>query len=144
MGVGNPHIGVKFSKALQNCHKYVANTLYTVSKSGVQNVLFLCLKPLLIVILAGERNVTLWDGQLGFSGQLPGSKSPARRRIYAERNWKSSFLVVGRKKPTSLSANHIPHGLEFAHFVVDMLILAATKSPSRSAEPSIIWKAASR
>lgn len=39
MGVENPHVGVKFSKALQNCYKYVANTLlaclYSVSMSGV-------------------------------------------------------------------------------------------------------------
>ena len=48
MGVGNLQIGVKFSKVVQNCYKFCANTLlaclYTVSKSGVQNVLCLCLK----------------------------------------------------------------------------------------------------
>jgi hypothetical protein len=39
LGVGNPNICVKFSKALQNCYKYVANMilgcLSTVCKSGV-------------------------------------------------------------------------------------------------------------
>ena len=48
VGVGNSHIGVKFSKALQNYYKYVANTslacLHAVSKSDVQNMLCLCLK----------------------------------------------------------------------------------------------------
>ena len=48
--VGNSHIGVRFSKALQNCYKYVANTilacLHTVSKSDVQNMLCLCLKSI--------------------------------------------------------------------------------------------------
>ena len=43
VGVENPHIGVKFSKVLQNCYNYVANTLlvcsYIMSKSKVQNVL---------------------------------------------------------------------------------------------------------
>ena len=50
VGVGNSHTGVKFSKALQNCYKYVANTLlaclHTVSKSDVQNMLCLCLKSI--------------------------------------------------------------------------------------------------
>ena len=47
MSVGNSQVGVKFSKALQNCSKYVGSILlaclYIVSKSDVQKVLCLCL-----------------------------------------------------------------------------------------------------
>ena len=54
--VGNPKVCVKYSKALQNCYKYVANMilvcLCTVDKSGVENVLCLCLKS----VANGERN----------------------------------------------------------------------------------------
>ena len=54
--VGNPEARVKYSKALQNCYKYVANMilvcLCTVGKSGVENVLCLCWKS----VANGERN----------------------------------------------------------------------------------------
>jgi hypothetical protein len=54
--VGDPKVCVKYSKALQNCYKYVANMilvcLCTVGKSGVENVLCLCLKS----VANGERN----------------------------------------------------------------------------------------
>ena len=43
VGVGDPDIGSKSSKALQNCYKYVGNMLlvclYTVSKRGVYSYL---------------------------------------------------------------------------------------------------------
>jgi hypothetical protein len=58
--VGDPKVCVKYSKALQNCYKYVANMilvcLCTVGKSGVENVLCLCLKS----VANGERNYLIF------------------------------------------------------------------------------------